>query len=270
MKTQTKIKKPDRVIPRGFSLSARKGGAAPSLGVFGQGGTGKTLTLAGALLAGERCVGASSDFGSDGLETIVGYLESRGKGELLENLLNVTLPDWDDLAKFAMNPQDFFDQDLAAFAPTVQYLEGYSSAQLIGLEEKLVVDDMGLPEQRDWNKVKRNTLRILVRFLGNQIGDTPQAKLVTFLENVKEDEQTNKTVIGPLIQGAARNLMMPAFDIMMRTSRDKTGYVYTFRDDSSKVNVKIRARDKTPDEVKADPEQLWALVRDPAHVWKKS
>ncbi len=258
-----------RTIPRGFSLNQKGLSAAPSLGLFGRGGTGKTLALVGPLLAGEKLVGASSDFGGDGLDTVIGHMQHLGKGELLENLLNVNLTDWNDIAAFARDPRPFFsDFDLDAWGPTVVFLEGYSSAQLISLEEELVKDDMGLPEQRDWNKVKRNTLRVLVRLKDLQIGDKPQAKIVTFLENTKEDDQS-KVVTGPLIQGAARDLMMPAFDLMVRTHKSKDGkYHYTFRGPTEKLNVKSRERRGVPDEVEADPLQLWKALRDPGYKWE--
>lgn len=269
MKASTTTARPvakPRVKPRGFSLAQKSHDTGPALGIFGRGGTGKTHTLIGPLLAGEKLIGASSDFGGDGLDTVEGALKALGRDDLLENLLNVNLPNWNDLGDFARDPQQFFDEDLLAWGPTVCFLEGYTSAQLISLEEELVKDDMGMTELRDWNKVKRNTLRVLVRFRDIKIGDVSQAKIITFLENQKEDDNSKQTT-GPHIQGAARNLMMPAMDIMMRTTRGKNGYRYTFRDDTGKVDVKVRARAGVPDEVEADPVQLWKAVRDSNYQW---
>lgn len=275
--------------PTGYRLSNRTSGG-PKLGVYGEPGTGKTMVLLGPLLAGERVAGVSTDMGGNGLDTIESALYELDRPDLLDNLYNVDLTNWDDIYGFVKEPYKYFP-DLDDFDPTVMYTDGFSSAQIHSADEYVLSLDSGLKDgksemrekgvvtiQRDWDAIKRLTMRYLVRFISLR---PETAKIITMLENSRAEESGAITT-GPMIQGAARNMMNAAFDIFMRTSTkteksreegkrvSTVKYFYTFRDDGGKVTVKVRGRSGVPDEAEADPVKLWKCLNDRKIKWEEA
>jgi len=222
------------------------------------------------------------------LDTSESALLELGRDDLLDNLYNVDLSDWKDVYGFARDPAAYFD-GLDEFDPTVLYTDGFTTLQVHSADEYVLSLDSGLKSSamrdagvvtvtRDWDAIKRLTMRYLIHFFSSF---PSAAKIITFLENSREDSN-NRITTGPLVQGAARNMMNAGFDVFMRTTavKDKTReegkkvvntrYRYTFRDDSGKVTVKLRGRSKLPDEVDADPLKLWNCVRDKKLTWEEA
>lgn len=254
------------------------------LGIWGHSGHGKTYAAMGALLAGETLTVASCDFGGSGLDTLEAAILKSGREELLDRVNEVVLSRFDHLYAWCKEPSEFFDYDISD--TTVYMIDGFTAAQLIGLDGKLVEKQLGptpeikdiveLKDYKDWEKVRMLTVQVLAQFFNLGLGvEKPPAKIITFLQNQKDD--TLQNIIqssGPFVQGSARTLIPASFDICTQAFRDydkaakQAVYKYRLRG-SDKYAVKLRGRDQLPDIVEADPEALWRCLKDPNAPWGK-
>jgi len=263
--------------PKAYRLKAEDNDAVKAL-LFGHSGTGKTFFLVGILLAGERVVVLSSDFGSNGLVTVKNELRKRGKLDLLNNLVVVDVSTFDEIVGFFDNAIDYMP-DLNDFNPTVIVWEGFTSFNVDILDEYILsmapgADGAGemrkegwTHTKQDWQGHKRGTIRTLRRFLAW----TPESgkkihKLLTCLESKPEiNELSSKTQRGPLVHGTGRDLMNVGFDVVMQTFKEETKetgviqHFYRFSGASDKFVVKSRGFDLQPIEP-AEPERIWSIL----------
>ena len=242
---------------------------------WGHSGDGKTHLLLGPVLAGERLLVGSADFGGQGLTTVVEALKRLKKEDLLDNIRGVDLTTYEEVVTFVEDPGQFFE-GLETFAPTVDVLEGFSGFQIDLLDEYILsfeskemkdneLRDAGLVSSRqDWAGMKRGTMRVMRKFLGLNIGSTPQHKIVTALGGKQGmNDLTKATEQTPLIQGSARDLIGAGFDLVLRCAskevNGKVEYFYHTGADKSKFAVKTRGVE-LPSIMDADPLKLWSIL----------
>ena len=242
---------------------------------WGHSGDGKSYLLLGPLLAGEKLLVGSADFGGQGLTTIVEALKKLKKEDLLDNIKGCDLTTYEEVVTFVEDPGQFFE-GLEAFGPTANVLEGFSGFQIDLLDEYILsfeskemkdneMRDAGLVSSRqDWAGMKRGTMRVMRKFLALNIGNTPQHKIVTALGGKQGmNELTKTTEQTPLIQGSSRDLIGAGFDLVVRCfSKEANGdlkYFYHTGADKSKYAVKTRGVD-LPNEMPADPLKLWQAL----------
>jgi hypothetical protein len=267
----------ERVKPTPYSL-ADDSSAPPKLALYSHTGQGKTFMLNGMVQNGERVCVMSTDFGTNGLASVKNELKRLGKTDLLGNIRGIDLNDYEDIESFWLNPQEFMP-DLAEFRPTVMCWDGFSSFNVDIVDEYVLKHAPGAENagelrysglthtQQDWAGTKRGTVRTLRKFLGCQIpGVPPMAKYLTCLEAAKADldQLTGKPQKHPLIQGSARGLFGPAFDIILQAySEEKDGGVkYFYRcSGDEKYLVKSRGYPLRPVE-DADPYRIWKIIRE--------
>jgi len=242
---------------------------------WGHSGDGKTYLLLGPLLAGEKLLVGSADFGGQGLTTLAEALKVLKKEDLLDNIIGCDLGSYEDVSAFVTNPQEFIT-DLEKFSPTVSVLEGFSGFQIDLLDEYILsfeskeMDDNELREEgllasrQDWAAMKRGTMRVLRKFLSQQIGEKKQHKIVTALAGKQDiNALTKRSEQTALIQGSARDLIGAGFDLVVNCfSEEKDGklqYFYRSVGEKSKYAVKSRGI-AMPPVIPADPFRLWKLL----------
>lgn len=280
-KVSIKQKVEENVKPVGTKLSSSSK-RSRKLCVWGHSGHGKTYAALGALLAGEKLTVASCDFGGSGLDTLEAAILRLGREDLLDQVNEAVFSRFDHLYEWCKDPQGNFDYDISD--TTVYMIDGFTAMQLIGLDGKLVEKAVGkspeirdiveVKDYKDWDKVRMLTIQLLAQFFNLGLGsDQPPAKIITFLQNQKDDSLQNATMVnGPFVQGSARTLIPASFDICCQAFRDfdkatqKAVYKYRFRG-TDKYAVKMRGRDQLPDIVEADPEALWRVLKDPNAAW---
>jgi hypothetical protein len=237
--------------------------------VFGPLGSGKTFFALGPLLCGERLLVLSTDFGGNGLITLANRLKKLGKVELLDNILNLDVAEYEDVIAFYEDPLSYVP-DLMAFKPTVHLWEGFSTFNNDLLDEYSDKND----EFRDvtegfahWYDIKRATLRALRKFFGFTLPDgTRIHKIMTSLEGKAQiNKMTNESEKAPLVQTGARDFVGGGFDVVFNCYKeeDKNGheeFFYRCAGASSKYAVKNRDFDLKPIE-KAEPERIWKVLK---------
>ena len=254
-------------------------GATPvKLGIYGHTGTGKTHMLLGPLNENERLYVLSADFGSNGLITLENYYRKFFPDKLKDAMARVRfleLDSYTDTEGFLLSPRDY-DSEIEGYDPTVLAFEGFSSFNIDILDEHILsyapgADGAGelrkagfTHTQQDWQGMKRGTLRVLRYFLGWQL-TKPVHKILTSLESAPDvNDLTNKTERTMLIHGTARNLMGPAFDVIIECSKKEgaEGMEWFYRCDgaSDKFLVKGRGFPLLPME-RADPVHLWKVLK---------
>lgn len=237
--------------------------------VFGPIASGKSMFLLGALLAGERLIGMSTDFGGNGLLSVVNALKDVGRSELLGNLLNVDVSEYQDAIGVLTTPEDYFP-GLAEFDPTVFFWEGFSTFNNDLLDEETEVNkDMhGLGEgdkYAHWYDVKRATLRAMRKFFGFRLPSGKRLhKIMTFVEAKADvNDLTGQTEKAPMIQGSAKDLIAGGFDVVLNCyCEEKDGkfsYFYRCKGASGKYAVKNRGFKLQPIEA-AEPERIWRII----------
>ena len=169
--------------PQAYKLSGT-GDPTKSL-VYGPLGSGKTFFALGPLLCGEKLLVLSTDFGGNGLITLANRLQKLGKVELLDNILNLDVAEYEDVIAFYEDPLSYVP-DLMAFKPTVHPWEGFSTFNNDLLDEYSDKKD----EFRDvtegfahWYDIRRATMRSLRKFMGFTLPDgTRMHKIMTAIE----------------------------------------------------------------------------------------
>ena len=204
---------------------------------FGPSGSGKTFTLVGLLLHGFKIFVISTDIGGEGLSTVTHELRSLGREDLLDNVLTVILSDYKQVVSFLNDPTSIFPE---IYDEGIDFLvwDGFS-----GFQHNLLSDEIGnmtperaagkevsdardsglFFEQQDWNMVKNGTIRNLDKFLKLHNRKTGQVwhKIVTCLEEMKASRGSNGVTYVEtrecMLQGSAKKLILPAFDLIINT-----------------------------------------------------
>ena len=218
--------------------------------VYGFSGTGKSYGIGQLAEAGYKLAGISTDFGGNGLGSVISYLQKR-KPEALKNVLNVDLQTYDEVIDFCDEPEEFFP-GLYDFDPDILFFDGFTSFQMTALTDQVSEEitakqkdgdesnEAGLRfEFLDWGKIRSGTIKVLNKFLNihNKKTGRHWSKYVTCLKDkAKEDKLTGQVTRGPLIQGAAYSIITAGFDVIMESSSkmskdgDESGnrkYIYT-------------------------------------------
>ncbi len=264
-------------------------------------GSGKTWFLIGLLKAGLKVFVLDVDFGGTGLRTVKSELKRLGLWEdLQKNLVYIETEDYDEFYDFIENPEQT-DVELANgkigtiydFDPDFVCLEGLTNFQLNVLDEYVLgLDPMSnekktsiqrekglVSEQRDWDVVRRGTMRPLHHFLMMHNAKTGKKwhKYVTVhlaeSKDVKEPgSQVTKEHIpeGPLLQGVSRKILGAGFDLIIKMVKRvppggkaaKYEYLISITERDS-VAGKNRGLNVDPVEP-ADPERLWYKITEQA------
>jgi len=251
---------------------------ATKLLLYGHSGSGKTFFLVGVLLAGERILVLSTDFGGNGLLTVVNELKRIGRLDLLDNLRALDLAEYEDI-------RDFFDDsvsfvpDLMTFNPTVLVWEGFSYFNIGILDEYILSKAPGAEgagelrhegfthTKQDWQGMKRGTVRLLGKFMAWTLPNGGKVhKILTCLEAQPEiDDLTQKSLRSVLVHGTGKALIGPPFDAVIETYKEeKKGgeaveFKYRCEGASDKFLVKSRGFQLNPIE-NAEPERIWRIL----------
>lgn len=221
---------------------------------YGHTGGGKTTAITKFLKAGLKVLVITTDFGGSGMSTVFNDLEDElnppdGKSRpiitqsqydtYLANLVHMDLESYEQVIEFLEDPNRLFSEALGedlytGFDPDMLVWDGFSGFQQIhlslyigdmtpaGKEGKSVSEgrDSGLQfETQDWGMIRNGTLRPLNQFLGLHNKTTGKAwhKYITMQEGIsKQNKLTLDFSRGPMLQGASRDLIEPAFDIIVR------------------------------------------------------
>lgn len=256
--------------------------------LYGRGGSGKTYALIPLLLDGVKLFVVHTDIGGDGLATVEAGLRYLGREDLLENVVYVTLPNYEAMETFLKDPVKVFPS-IYEWNPDFIVWEGFSNYQAnhvltyVETDPTVLDRDGNIITLKYWGAVKLVTGRNFNRFfnLHNRKTGAIWHKLVTCLEDDKADSskmaaitdplermKISRDVKAPMVQGAAANLMIPAFDVVLRARRmvkmgdDKVKlvkYVYETLGDS-KLEAKVRGLQLEP-VMPADFGEIWKLVK---------
>lgn len=234
---------------------------------YGHTGGGKTTAIKQLLKAGLKVLVITTDFGGSGLSTVFNDLDIELENKIitraeyntyLHNLVHMDLESYEQVIEFLEDPNAVCKASLGEDLYTdidLDFLvwDGFSGFQQIHLG--LYIGDMtpagkegksmsegresGLQfETQDWGMVRNGTLRPLNQFLSlhNRVSGKFWHKYITMQEGgSKTNKLTSETLRGPMLQGASRDLIEPAFDIIVRMrSRapegkepaDKRVYIY--------------------------------------------
>lgn len=262
-----------RPKPKEFTLDPN-GANLVKLALFGHMNSGKTFFFLGPLLEGERVFIVSTDFGGNGLVTLVNELKRLGRPDLVANIRGIDLNEYDDVVDFWKNPLEYAPS-LTDFKPTVVGWEGISPFQMVIVDEYILSHAPGADKsgelrhagfthtQQDWQGMKRGLMRPLDAFVAFTLPDGSRPhKIATFHESKFENnEQTNKTEKGVYLQGAAKSLATGGFDVVLQcfSEEDKEGnveYKYRAKGASEKYAVKNRGFD-IKGVFTADPQKVW-------------
>ncbi len=253
--------------------------------VQGHTGTGKTLFLSGIA----QCVGpdghplrifvASTDIGGNGLRSVKEQLASVGREDLIANVHYVEFSDYETFAAFTTNPDDVVD-GFWAWDPDVICLDGLANLQESHIWRYILSLDplaKDAAETRtegvqagmaEWGQIRRCTILQIDQFLmlHNPNGKKVHKLVTVLLDDGKESKLTHEIKKGPLILGAARDYIGPAFDaIITAIASSKPGskdVQYSYRCDITGNSVaKIRGL-KLPEAIlaKADSKALWETL----------
>lgn len=230
----------------------------------------------------------TTDFGGSGLRSVTIPLRRAGKGELLKNLFELELRDFDEVMEFLEDPTSLVPE-FWSLEPDVLFWDGFSAFQGSDLMEyigegvgsradggssasPLRLDGFQI-EGLDWNAVKNATLRSLKKFcLLSRPDGKMLHKIVTCQEGIRPKAKSGVRIDQgtqyvderkPLLSGQAGVLMGGAFDLIIETrvitdtdSDDaERRYVYVV-EASDSVFAKKRGVDLPP-VVDADMAAFW-------------
>lgn len=209
------------------------------LGLYGDYGTGKTFALADLIEKyGLKVLVLSTDIGGDGLNSLIAELKRRGRSDLVDtHVRNLTLDNYDDVADFLQNPEEFFpeiyewDPDLIAWDGFSNFQQNHVSDYVMTLDT-VFTREGDLNTQKYWGEIRSATSKNLNRFfyMSNTRTGRRWHKFVTMLvtdvgkeeklleaTTEAERQKVKKEVKAPYIQGSAAKLLGPAFDFFART-----------------------------------------------------
>lgn len=201
---------------------------------IGRSGMGKTKAIVGILECGQRVFVADTDFGGNGLSTVQGELLTTGKSHLMQNLAWFEFDNYKDFTYFTSHPEsiDIGGKSLWEWDPDVLVHEGLANFQekhvteyaldlapmrSSGKDNVAEAREAGLwAEQVDWGVIRRATLFAVEDFLRvhNPSGKKLH-KYVTCLQDAGKEDKFGEVKRGPLLMGAAREYMAPAFDLIL-------------------------------------------------------
>lgn len=255
---------------------------------FGPVGSGKTQIALGPLLLGFKILYITTDVGDSGHITLVNGLRRIGRLDLLSNVLVVPLSGWAEVRDFFAKPLTHVPQ-LEAFKSNFAYWDGFSGFQQIdvseyvgsmtpaGSDSRMLSDgrEAGLQfEQTDWGMVKNATVRAAEWFFSMKNPDgRPLHKIMTCHELAKAKTKTkpNEPTVyeesfTPLLQGAGGQLMLGAFDLIIRTKMkikkgdDGEKRVFTYVTAGHENTVAKNRGFSVEPEMPADPVRLYNII----------
>lgn len=261
-------------------------GASPwrKVCVYGPIGTGKTMTLAELLLAGERIFALVTD---EGLVTIENHLRRVGRLELIDNLLYVVAREYKAVNQILAKLDDYYGDALRDLKPTVKVWDGFSVFQTIGVDTEVMPDKLKAKKITDaqgnetddsldpfayWDKIKRGTGRIHDKFLGATYHGNPGWHTLLTCHEDEDKDRTGKPLgkFHPEIKGGGRKSVLAEYDLVVRTKKDESQvlidgklekrYSYSYQlEGANNVEVKNRGWDLPP-EMPADFGRVWRTV----------
>lgn len=254
--------------------------------IQGHTGAGKTLTVSSLLRTTNpdgsptRVFVASTDIGGQGLRSVKEDLLAKGLGHLMKNLKWFHFRDYETFAAFTSDPacveidgKPFwdFDPNVLVWDGLANFQESHVWRYIMDLEplakDSTEVRDAGVQAgQAEWGQIRRVTILQTDLFVSLQhlTKGKPLHKLVTVLmDDGKESKLTKETKQGPLIMGAARDYIGPAFDVILtaRALQAPMAKVATYSytcEVGGKAIAKVRGQ-KLPEEPlrNADFKALW-------------
>lgn len=251
--------------------------------VQGLTGSGKTFLIVGALLRGLRVFVASTDIGGNGLKSVRDEMQRLGKLDLYNsNLAVFEFKSYEDFAAFTTNPDVVkvagkklwdWDPDLFVWDGLSNFQESHIWRYVMSLdplsndatESREEGVQAGLVE---WGQIRKCTTLQIDQFLQCH---SPKGKLIhklvtVLLDDGKEDKFTHQVAKGPLILGAARSYIGPAFDYILTTvTAVKPGSdapAFKWKCDIGSNTVAKRRGQGVPKEIleRADTEALWGFL----------
>ncbi len=256
--------------------------------LFGPTGSGKTYAIVGLLLHGFKVFVISTDLGGEGLASVELALLDMGRADLLENCIGVVLSNYNEVTGFLNNPASIYPE---IYTDGIDWLvwDGFTGFQQNVLGDyigdmtpersggKDISDarESGLQfEQQDWGMVRNGTTRNLDKFLklNNLKSGQVWHKLVTCLEELKPVKSASGTTYQetrePMLQGSAKKLILPAFDLILNTriqagesEASKRAFKYVCAGHDSLQGAKTRGLKLEPVE-DGDMFKLWAKIAE--------
>jgi hypothetical protein len=258
--------------------------------LYGGWGTGKTWALLQLLLLGYKAVILTTDFGDDGLNTVIVELKRLNKLELMRNnSVKIAVNDYDSARDFIQKPEKYFD--INTFNPDVIFWDGFSAFQQLDVSQmvadELAPDDTGekkvdpgiasglVFDQRQWGAVRNATIRTMADFLEMRDKQTGKVwhKVVTCQEGVRSKESKDggglEETCQPMLQGAGGVIIGAGFDFVFRCTAKQVGFgksakqefMYETTPDSKSRMGKQRGFNFAP-EIPAKMEKQWPLMLD--------
>lgn len=254
--------------------------------MLGQTGSGKTKCLSDILQTTNpdgtptRIFVASTDIGGQGLRSVKDDLLTKGRQDLLANLKWFHFRDYESFAAFTSDPgcveidgKPFwdFDPNVLAWDGLANFQESHVWRYIMDLEplakDSTEVRDAGVQAgQAEWGQIRRVSILQTDLFVSLQhpTKGKPLHKLVTcLLDQGKESKLTKETTVGPLIMGAARDYIGPAFDVILTAQAQQApgtklaNYRYSCQV-GGKFMAKIRGQQLPEEALKAaDMKSLW-------------
>lgn len=252
---------------------------------IGRSGFGKTMAIAGIVESGHRVMVFDTDIGGNGLSTVQETLKSNGHSDLLKNIAWFEFGEYKDLTYVLDHPSslEVDGKSLWDWDPDVLVWEGLSNFQecsvtqyaldlapMRGAGNSNVTEarQEGLwAEQVDWGVIRRATLFAVDKFLRlhNPNGKKVH-KYVTVLQDAGKEDKFGDVKKGPLIMGAAREYLAPAFDLILTLQvtpnpANKKQLNYSYKCDVSDQGYMSKKRALPIDPVEpANMKVLWSKI----------
>jgi hypothetical protein len=253
--------------------------------VFIQGHTGTGKTLVASKIA--QCLNregrhnkifvASTDIGGNGLRSVKDDLVSAGRKDLLDNICYVEFRDYREFKAFTGDPESVvegfweWDPDVLFWDGLANFQESHVWRYILDLDpladKPSEVREEGVQAGiAEWGQIRRCTIlqNDLLLTLHNPNGKRIHKVTTCLLDDGKESKLTHEVKKGPLIMGAARDYIGPAYDAMITTTvfPPKAGSKepqYRYQCDVTSQWVAKKRGDRIPEEVLAsgDGKLLW-------------
>ncbi len=257
--------------------------------VQGNTGTGKSFTLA-EIAQTETHAGtptkifvASTDIGGNGLKSVKDRLLAVGRSDLIANIEWVEFPDYKTFAAFTTNPDDVveiqgksfweWDPDVIAWDGLANFQESHIWRYIMAMDalakDSHETRDEGVQAgMAEWGQIRRCTILQIDQFIAlhNPSGKKIHKLVTCLMDSGKESKLTHEVQKGPLIMGAARDYVGPAFDfILTAEALVKPGSkAPEFRyqcNVGSNVMAKVRGAAIPPEVLaKADMKTIWEIL----------
>lgn len=243
-------------------------------------GRGKSRAIADLLRAGLRIVVCDTDIGGNGLSSVREDLKRTGEEALMQNLAFFEFSDYSTFGGFMDDPTilEIDGKNIWDWNPDVLAWEGFANWQedhvtnevleMGGIaKEDSELREAGLwAERTDWGAIRRATLKGLNRFLRihNPNGKKIHKYVTCLMDDGKQDKFTKETKTGPLIMGASRAYLQPAFDLILRMDAEKKpgvkDIVYSYKCDITGETVAKKRGLPVDSTEPADMLKLWNKI----------